>query len=295
MNDSNNNLRRGVVNGQSGTWVPVETGKVPENISTDPNKPTVGADNGYYYADPYVTPGQQGSPYGNNAASPFGAPQPIAANMNNAIPTPSSIVQLPPIVQPIAMVPFASQNQPLVQYDPNVRPDVPETKTPEPVYRRRPFVGLSILVIILSFAAILLGCLVPTGKTAILNVINLVQQGEITALINDGDTTQLLPVVVGALYALSFLFIVIVLIDAIVKLCAQKVLAKFNVCNLLALICLIAAAVISLVFINLDYTAIISAAVMAILILIMMLVVGFANREEIVVDYVASKQTFIMK
>lgn len=292
INDSNNNYRRGVVNGQSGTWVPVETGKVPDNVSTDPNKPSIGADNGFYYADPYAAPAQ-GAPYGGYNGQ-YGAPQPIAANMNNAIPTPSSIVQLPPIVQPIAMVPFASQNQPLVQYDPNVRPDVPETKTPEPVYRRRPYIGLSILAIILTFAALLIGCLVPSGKAVVQNIINIVEGGQITALFN-GDLTGLVAVIVGALYVLSFLFIIIVLIDAIVKLCAQKAIAKFNVLNLLTLIFLIAAIVLSLLLLKVDYTMIISAAVMAVLILILMIAVGVGNRDEVVVDYVASKQTFIMK
>lgn len=293
INDSNNNYRRGVVNGQSGTWVPVDMGgKVPDNISTDPNKPSVGADNGFYYADPYNAPAQ-GAPYGGYNGQ-YGAPQPIAANMNNAIPTPSSIVQLPPIVQPIAMVPFASQNQPLVQYDPNVRPDVPETKTPEPVYRRRPYIGLSILAILMTFAALLIGCFIPAGKAALQNIVALVEEGKITAILN-GDMTQLVPVIIGALYALSFLFIVIVMIDAIVKLCAQKAIAKFNVLNLLALIFLIAAVVLSMVIVKVDYTFIISGAIMAVLVLILMIASGVGNREEVVVDYVASKQTFIMK
>ncbi len=298
--DSNNNFRRGVVNGQAGTWVPVEQGKLPDTVSTDPSNPSVGTDNNYYYADPFTVPGQN-APYGTvpyangNAYNPqYGAPRPISANMHNAIPTPSSIVQLPPIVQPISLVPYASQNQPLVQYDPNVRPDIPETKTPEPVYRRKPYTGLSVAALIISIIAILVGCLVPSGKAAVTNVINLMQEGQVVGLLN-GDMSMLLPVVVGALYALAFIFIVIVLIDALVKLCVKKAVAKFNVLNLLAVLCLVAAAVVSMLLLKAEINDCISALVMVVLIIIMMFVVGFANREAVEIDYVASKQTFIMK
>ena len=299
-NDSNNNFRPDVVNGQSGVWVPVQKGAVPENISTNPAKPTVGTDNNYYYADPYVMNGQaapySGLPYANSTAysEQYGAPRPIAANMNNAIPTPSSIVQLPPIVQPISLVPYASQNQPLVQYDPNVRPDVPETKTPEPVYKRKPHIGLSILVLVLSCFALLFGCLIPVGKAAIMNVINLIQMGQLVELFN-GNMDYLAPVIVGVLYLLAFIFIIVVMIDAIVQVATQKIVAKFNVCNLLALICLVVAILLSFLLLKGDIISNISAFVMAEVILIMMLVVGFANRDAMVMDYVASKQTFIMK
>ena len=295
MNDSNNNIRRGVVNGQAGTWVPVEVGKVPENISTDPNCPSVGADNSYYFATPYAVPGQSnsyGAPYGQQTYG--GGPRPISANMNNAIPTPSNIVQLPPIVQPISLVPYASQNQPLVQYDPNVRPDVPETKTPEPVYRKRPFIGLSIVTIILTLIALIVGCLIPMEKHALQSVLNLVQQNQIIELLN-GDTSMILPVVVGALYALAFLFIVIVLIDGIVKLCKLQAVRKFNVLSLLALLFLIAAVVLSFVMLNLGLEFCISGIVMAVIMLILMIIVAFGNREALVMDYIASKQTFIMR
>lgn len=294
MNDPNNNTRRGVVNGQSGTWVPVESGRVPDNISTDPNKPSIGADNSYYFATPFATNAQTDpyNPYGYQ--QPYGGPRPISANMNNAIPTPSSIVQLPPIVQPISLVPYASQNQPLVQYDPNVRPDVPETKTPEPVYRKRPFIGLSIITIIFTLIALVVGCLLPMEKNALINVVNLAQEGEIVGLLN-GDTSLIVPVVIGVLYALAFLFIAIVLIDGIVKLCKLKAVRKFNVLSLLALIFLIAAVVLAFVLQKVDFTYCISGIVMAVIILVLMIIVAFGNREALVMDYVASKQTFLMR
>ena len=295
MNDSNNNIRRGVVNGQSGTWVPVEAGKVPDNISTDPNRPSIGADNNYYFATPFATNAPQVDPYNPYGyQQPYGGPRPISANMNNAIPTPASIVQLPPIVQPISLVPYASQNQPLVQYDPNVRPDVPETKTPEPVYRRRPFIGLSIMTIILTLIALVVGCLIPMEKHALSNVLNLIQQNQVAELIT-GNMDQLIPVVIGALYALAFLFIVIVLIDGIVKLCKLKAVRRFNVLSLLALLFLIAAVVLSYVMLKIDLMDCISGIAMAVLVLVMMIIVAFGNREALVMDYIASKQTFLMR
>jgi len=292
MNDSNNNIRRGVVNGQSGTWVPVDAGNVPDNISTDPNRPSIGADNSYYFATPAAY-GQQNA-YGYQQQPYAGGPRPISANMNNAIPTPSNIVQLPPIVQPISLVPYASQNQPLVQYDPNVRPDVPETRTPEPVYRKRPFIGLSIVTIILTLIALVVGSLIPMEKHALSNVLNLIQQNQVAELLT-GNMDQLIPVIIGALYALAFLFIVIVLIDGIVKLCKLKAVRKFNVLNLLALLFLIAAVVLAYVMLKVDLMDCISGIVMAVLVLIMMIVVGFGNREALVMDYIASKQTFLMR
>ena len=254
MNDSNNNTRRGVVNGQTGTWVPVETGRVPDNISTDPNKPSVGADNSYYFATPFASNAPDPyNPYGYQ--QPYGGPRPISANMNNAIPTPSSIVQLPPIVQPISLVPYASQNQPLVQYDPNVRPDVPETKTPEPVYRKRPFIGLSIVTIIFTLIALVVGCLIPMEKYALMNVVNLVQKGEVVSLLN-GD---------------------------------------MDVLSLLALIFLIAAVVLAFVLQKVEIAYCISGIAMAAIMLVLMIIVAFGNREALVMDYIASKQTFLMR
>ena len=84
---------------------------------------------------------------------------PVAGNANNAIPTPSGIVQLPPIVQPIALVPYTSQNQPLLQYDPYSRPVEPEAAPKAPVYIRKPYKGLSIasmLVALIGLVALLL-------------------------------------------------------------------------------------------------------------------------------------------
>ncbi len=79
---------------------------------------------------------------------------PVAGNANNAIPTPSGIVQLPPIVQPIALVPYTSQNQPLLQYDPYSRPVEPEVASKAPVYVRKPYKGLSIAAMLVAILGI---------------------------------------------------------------------------------------------------------------------------------------------
>ncbi len=74
----------------------------------------------------------------------------VSGNSNNAIPTPSSIVQMPPIVQPIALVPYTSQNQPLLQYDPYSRPVDPQIEPQAPNYVRKPYRGISITAFFLS-------------------------------------------------------------------------------------------------------------------------------------------------
>lgn len=94
---------------------------------------------------------------------------PVAGNANNAIPTPSGIVQLPPIVQPIALVPYTSQNQPLLQYDPYSRPVEPQTAPKAPVYIRKPYKGISIVSMILALVgvvALLLLAVISYGDTA---------------------------------------------------------------------------------------------------------------------------------
>ena len=75
---------------------------------------------------------------------------PVAGNANNAIPTPSGIVQLPPIVQPIALVPYTSQNQPLLQYDPYSRPVDQTAEQKAPTYVRKPYKGISIAGLIVA-------------------------------------------------------------------------------------------------------------------------------------------------
>ncbi len=94
---------------------------------------------------------------------------PVQGNANNAIPTPSGIVQLPPIVQPIALVPYTSQNQPLLQYDPYSRPVEPQAAPKAPVYIRKPYKGLSLASMIMALVGLV--CLL------VLSVINVKELG----------------------------------------------------------------------------------------------------------------------
>src|SRR5690554_6539580 len=85
----------------NGKWVPVDPNALGFTVSGAMNQPVQGPDGAYYCI--------------SNSQPEFNS---IQSNQNNAFPTPSSFVQLPPIVQPISLVPYASQNQPLLQYDP---------------------------------------------------------------------------------------------------------------------------------------------------------------------------------
>lgn len=135
---------------ENGRWEPVDPSTLNFTVSGDMNQPMQGPDGSYYCI--------------SNSQSEYNS---IQANQNNAVPTPSSIVQLPPIVQPIAMVPYASQNQPLLQYDPNYRP--PEPQTPEaPKYRLKPYRGISFVQILFAIATLVLLAfmIVVDGKNA---------------------------------------------------------------------------------------------------------------------------------
>ncbi|MFA6866728.1 MAG: hypothetical protein WCR54_04340 [Clostridia bacterium] len=162
--DNNNNYQRvnngmpmSTPNGQEGTWVPVDASSLPFTVGGEMNQPTIGPDGAYYCV------GQSAPNYG-----------PIVANQYNAIPTPSAQIQMPAIVQPIALVPYASQNQPLVQYNPNYQPDIPMGNANDPVYKAKPYSFLSVLLVMIGSVAgvvlSLLSCLVVGGTTNITGI-----------------------------------------------------------------------------------------------------------------------------
>lgn len=125
-------------NSGQGKWVAVDAaalGGIPANAQ--PGVPFQGADGAMYCVK--ESPREMGH---------------INSNLNNAIPTPSSIVQMPPIVQPIALVPYTSQNQPLLQYDPYSRPAEPTLEPKAPKYVKKPYKGISIASFIIALLGI---------------------------------------------------------------------------------------------------------------------------------------------
>ena len=115
---------------EAGRWVPVDRNALGFDVPPLPGgQPVQGPDGSIYCV--------------GNSQSQL---QPVMSNAMNAVPTPSSIVQMPPIVQPIALVPYTSQNQPLLQYDPYSRPVDPPPQPKAPVYIRKPYTGLSLVL-----------------------------------------------------------------------------------------------------------------------------------------------------
>lgn len=140
----------------NGRWEAVDASMLNFPISGPSNQPIMGPDGNIYCVG--NTPAAYGSIY---------------ANQNNAIPQPASIVQLPPIIQPIALVPFASQNQPMLQYDPNQRPEEPAAPV-APRYKKKPYRGISVVQIISSLVIIALLC--------VLYIVNALGEGLATGL-----------------------------------------------------------------------------------------------------------------
>lgn len=291
---------RGEINGQQGTWVPVKAETVPFPVSNDASRPTIAPDGNYYY-------GQGGAPIGGN-----GGPAPIAANQNNAIPTPSSIVQLPPIVQPIALVPFASQNQPLVQYDSNYREEIPRTNL-EPIYRAKPYAGLSVLCILLGVVICVVMCLIAclgSGSTGLDTVFGLLvlfgvgsftstyYTGVLSKVFADGFTAgfsanlnmALMSFLVPVFYAISILLAILAIIYYLVKLGKSESPRHFSVVTLLGLI--FSAANVVIMFLADGITPDIGAYVIAGLFLVLLIVPFFARKGAQVIDYSASKRLY---
>ena len=287
LNQNNGSLQhRGVLNGQQGTWVPVESESVPFQVSNDPAHPSMAQDGNYYYA-------QGGAP---QSANGFG---PIQANQFNAIPTPSNIVQLPPIVQPIALVPFASQNQPLVQYDPNYREEIPQTNL-EPIYRAKPYSGLSVLCILLAVAAIVVASLIEcisVGATALDSVFGLLVKfgvGSFTSHYYDallaGETVAITAYIVPVAYLVSMVLALVMVIYYLIKLAKRQFPRHFSVVTLIALIAAAVATVIE--FITDGMEPAIGAYVMLGVLVVLLIAPLFARKGAQVIDYSASKRLY---
>lgn len=298
QNNNPQGVHEGVLNGQRGKWVPVAPESVPFTVSNDANNPTMDNAGNYYYAqgDNVVAPAA------NNVVAQAG-PAPIAANQMNAIPTPSSIVQLPPIVQPIALVPFASQNQPLVQYDANYREEVPKSNL-EPIYMAKPYAGLSVLCIVLALVAAVILCLlacikVPdtdysmSGLDSIFGLVSLTGVVDLESIYYAqylATDKCIMLLIIPILYALVLICAIICIIYFLVKLAKRKSPRGFNIFSLLGLIFAVAAIVIMIIADNMTFA--IGAIVVAVLFLILLIVPFFARKGAQVIDYSASKRLY---
>jgi hypothetical protein len=256
----------------------------------------------------------------------------IQANLNNAVPTPSSIVQLPPIVQPIALVPFASQNQPLLQYDPNYRPPEPSQSqsAPAPKYRLKPYKGISLIQILCSVATIVLLVLLTVidGQRGIVDWSEYAATGLDTIygllavfgisvgssvyydkLLSAHFTSDLgqafssdwlmsaMYLLIPAFVVIALLISVILVIAYLVKMGKQKSPRGFNAGALINL-CLIGA-VIAMVFgisqrQNMELMPGLALYIAAAINLFMIIFPYFAKKNAYVLDAMALKQTYIL-
>lgn len=299
-NNTTNQGRPGSLNGQEGNWVPVDPNAVSFSVSQDINNPSMAPDGSYYYAEG-----------GNMSNNGFGQ---IAANYNNAIPTPSQIVQLPPIVQPIALVPYASQNQPLLQYDPNVRPSV-QTTAQEPIYRTKPYALVSVMLILFALgicvvAALLKSIVAGSSITAIDSVMGLavlfnigslssiyynevlqtIFAGGLSAGFSAGMSTALFAFLIPVLYALSILMALILIIIYLVKLGKRASPRGFNVLTLIGFI--FAAANVVIMILSDSLAQANGAYIIVGLFFILLILPFFAKKDAQVLDYTASKRTY---
>lgn len=303
MNNQAKQGRPGSLNGQEGSWVPVDPNAVSFSVSQDINNPSMAPDGSYYYAEG-----------GNMSNNGYGQ---IAANYNNAIPTPSQIVQLPPIVQPIALVPYASQNQPLLQYDPNVRPAV-QTTAQEPIYRSRAYSGLSVLLVLLAVAvcvvAALLKSIIATSSiTAIDSIMGLgvlfnlggiesvyhteVLKAAFASGIMESFKTNLavalFAFLIPVLFALTIIIALILVIYYLVKLGKRKNPAGFNILTLIGFILAVGNVVVMVM--AKDIAQDMGAYVIAAVFLILLILPLFAKKDAQVLDYAASKRTYLQE
>lgn len=303
MENQNNipaGAHRGAINGQQGTWVPVDAESVPFPVSNDAANPSC-VDGNYYYAQ-----GGQPTPNMNNGG--FG---PIAANQSNAIPTPSSIVQLPPIVQPIALVPFASQNQPLVQYDSNYREEITRTNL-EPIYRAKPYTSISLVCTILAIVAcavmLIIGCIGSAsaldsvfGLLAVLGMggtSSVYYANNLSKIFTDGISSgfsadagaAIMSILIPIFYVIAIALGVVLVIYFLVKLGKQVCPRRFNVITLIGLICTLVAIILTFVAKDMNPGA---GAYIALVVYIALLIVPFfARKGAQVIDYTASKRLY---
>ncbi len=246
-------------NGVAGTWVPVDNQTLPFTVGGDINKPVQGPDGSFYCI--------------GSGATQMG---PVASNQYNAIPTPSQQIQLTPIVQPIALVPFASQNQPLLQYDPNQRlPEQPMAPVATNSYKTKAYYGLNIIMTVFALAVLaalivfnsikvgvdLVGVKAIDSITDVLSLFNIGQgagvysneflvfifSGKFSSGLEENMLQSILAVLVPLLLAVAGVLAVFLTIKYIVKLIQNKAPSGFSVTAFIGLIAIVAVIVIQFV------------------------------------------------
>ncbi|HKL73603.1 MAG TPA: hypothetical protein VJ903_01790 [Clostridia bacterium] len=297
QNVNNGMPQVGSPNGQDGTWVPVDPSTLPFTVGGNANQPIQGPDGSYYCISP-STPN-----YG-----------PIGANQYNAIPTPSQTVQLPAIVQPIALVPYTSQNQPMLQYDPTYQPEIPMGNAEDPIYKAKPYAGISVFAVLLAVLAIvaiaILSCVTIGDKniTGIDAIFSLAQNFKIGSFVSSyyaevfqplSSSPELLVKIavwaIPAIFALLALIAVILTIKYLVKLGGRKSPRGFSV---LAFIGLILAVINLVVFMMSDvilgYTLTVGIGMYIVVgaFLLLFILPFFAKKGAVVVDLEASKRVY---
>lgn len=300
---------------QNGRWVPVDPATMGFTISGNMNTPVQGPDGAYYCI--------------SNSRPEYSS---VQSNMNTAVPTPASIVQLPPIVQPIALVPFASQNQPLLQYDPNYRPQEPQTQPPTK-YRLKPYRGISFVQVLCSIAIVVLLVLLnviagknSTGSPIDWNTYNatgldviygiLAQfgllsmdsayfdkllsvnfAGGLSAGFNSDFVLSLMYILIPAFVAIALITAIILVIIYLVKLGKMKTPRGFNI-GAFIIFCLLGS-VIAMIFAiskreNMSLIPGIALYIAAGLGLFMVIFNYFAKKNAYIIDETALKKVYIL-
>lgn len=237
---------------ESGRWVPVDEQSLGFSLPPIPSKsPVVGPDGAIYQVGESVELAK------------------VASNSNNAVPAPSSIVQMPAIVQPIALVPYTSQNQPMLQYDPYSRPVEPQGAPKSPVYYKKPYRGISAVAIILSLVGILLLLLLSVavfqandmregfklnGIGAIKSIADVfgVDTGSEYAkvIIGNADANKIIVSIFPFLVAIIAVIFLALLIKYLVKFASKKTPRGFSWLTLVNIILIVLAAVMLLLMSN---------------------------------------------
>lgn len=232
-------------NDEEGMWTPVE-GNIQMPADAKPGVPFMGPDgNIYCVGEGHPTPTMDT----------------LAQNLNNAIPTPSSIIQMTPIVQPIALVPYASQNQPLLQYDPET--PRPEQKTT--TYKRKPYPGICICLAVFSIIGIALtlffnavgnlsaDSISATGLDVVLSTLALLGVGTSSSayytdilsakVVSIGDAfsqgigTGLSVIALPLAVVVALITFIYILIKYCVKLTSAKSPRNFSVASVILIVC----------------------------------------------------------